>query len=111
MDRKKSGFDYHTVEDLHGMSAAEILSGPEEDSKMRHFTGMFGLCFRGKHSVFNATFGIVNFGYGVLNRIRKSELKFLIKSSASCCSWRTANDFRAERRGDPTCRSCEYLSK
>jgi len=40
VDRKKTGFDYHTVEDLHGMSAAEILSGPEEDSKMRHFTGM-----------------------------------------------------------------------
>lgn len=40
LDRKKTGFDYHTVEDLHGMSAAEILSGPKEDPKMRHFTGM-----------------------------------------------------------------------
>jgi hypothetical protein len=39
--KQKTGFDYHTVEDLHGMSAAEILSGPEEDRKMRHFTGAF----------------------------------------------------------------------
>ena len=35
----KTGFDYHTVEDLHGMSAREILTGPTDDSKMRHFTG------------------------------------------------------------------------
>ena len=39
-DGKKSGFDYHTVEDLHGMTAHEILSGPKEDPKMRHFTGV-----------------------------------------------------------------------
>jgi len=39
-DPKKTGFDYHTVEDLHGMTAHEILSGPKEDPKMRHFTGM-----------------------------------------------------------------------
>ncbi len=39
-DAKKSGFDYHTVEDLHGMTAHEILSGPKEDPKMRHFTGV-----------------------------------------------------------------------
>lgn len=36
---QKSGFDYHTVEDYHGMSAREILSGPKEDPKFRHFTG------------------------------------------------------------------------
>ena len=36
---RKTGFDYHTVEDYHGMSAHEILSGPKEDPKMRHFTG------------------------------------------------------------------------
>jgi len=37
--RQKTGFDYHTVEDLHGMTAHEILQGPTDDSKMRHFTG------------------------------------------------------------------------
>ena len=36
---RKTGFDYHTVEDYHGMTAHEILSGPKEDPKMRHFTG------------------------------------------------------------------------
>ena len=36
---RKTGFDYHTVEDYHGMTAQEILSGPKEDPKMRHFTG------------------------------------------------------------------------
>jgi NADH dehydrogenase (ubiquinone) Fe-S protein 2 len=37
----RSVFDYHTVEDLHGMSAADILAEPETrtESKMRHFTG------------------------------------------------------------------------
>jgi len=40
VDAKKAGFGYHTVEDLHGMTAHEILSGPKEDPKMRHFTGM-----------------------------------------------------------------------
>jgi hypothetical protein len=37
----RSVFDYHTVEDLHGMSAADLLAEPETrtDSKMRHFTG------------------------------------------------------------------------
>jgi len=38
-ETRKTGFDYHTVEDYHGMSAHEILSGPKEDPKMRHFTG------------------------------------------------------------------------
>ena len=38
-ENRKTGFDYHTVEDYHGMSAHEILSGPKEDPKMRHFTG------------------------------------------------------------------------
>ncbi len=38
---QKTVFDYHTVEDLHGMSAAEILEerGTEQERKMRHFTG------------------------------------------------------------------------
>ncbi|KAF9447841.1 NADH dehydrogenase I, D subunit [Macrolepiota fuliginosa MF-IS2] len=37
----KSSFDYHTVEDLHGMSAQQILAEPgtRDDAKMRHFTG------------------------------------------------------------------------
>jgi NADH dehydrogenase (ubiquinone) Fe-S protein 2 len=37
----KNVFDTHTVEDLHGMSAAEILAetGTRADAKMRHFTG------------------------------------------------------------------------
>ena len=39
VDTKKTGFDYHTVEDLHGMTATEILTGPTDDAKMRHFTG------------------------------------------------------------------------
>lgn len=38
----KNVFNTHTVEDLHGMSAAEILAetGTRADAKMRHFTGM-----------------------------------------------------------------------
>jgi NADH dehydrogenase (ubiquinone) Fe-S protein 2 len=37
---EKSVFEYHTVEDLHGMNAADILAEqPRPDSKMRHFTG------------------------------------------------------------------------
>ena len=39
VDTKKTAFDYHTVEDLHGMTATEILTGPTDDAKMRHFTG------------------------------------------------------------------------
>lgn len=37
----KNPFDTHTVEDLHGMSAAEILAetGTRADTKLRHFTG------------------------------------------------------------------------
>lgn len=42
-DARKTGFDYHTVEDYHGMTAHEILTGPKEDPKMRHFTGIFRL--------------------------------------------------------------------
>jgi len=40
----KPSFDYHTVEDLQGMTAQEILaeSGTRQDEKMRHFTGMCG---------------------------------------------------------------------
>lgn len=36
-------FQTHTVEDLHGMSAAEILTetGTRADAKLRHFTGKF----------------------------------------------------------------------
>ena len=37
----KNVYDTHTVEDLHGMSAAEILkeTGTRADTKLRHFTG------------------------------------------------------------------------
>lgn len=37
----RSRLDYHTVEDLQGMPAHEILPEPgtKEDAKMRHFTG------------------------------------------------------------------------
>ena len=39
----RNPFETHTVEDLHGMSAAEILAetGTRADAKLRHFTGMF----------------------------------------------------------------------
>ncbi|KAG5644976.1 NADH:ubiquinone oxidoreductase 49kD subunit [Asterophora parasitica] len=49
----KNVFDYHTVEDLHGMSAQEILSDPEgrKDSKMRHFTVNFGPQHPAAHGV------------------------------------------------------------
>lgn len=38
-------FDTHTVEDLHGMSASDILaeSGTRADSKLRHFTGTYAM--------------------------------------------------------------------
>lgn len=36
--RPKNLMDVHTVEDLQGMSAAE-LSGTRKDAQMRHFTG------------------------------------------------------------------------
>lgn len=41
----KNVFQTHTVEDLHGMSAAEILTetGTRADAKFRHFTGGFSL--------------------------------------------------------------------
>ena len=34
-------FDHHTVEDLHNMSATEVLAetGTRKDAQMRHFTG------------------------------------------------------------------------
>lgn len=37
----KHALDYHTVEDLHHMSAEDILSetGTRKDATMRHFTG------------------------------------------------------------------------
>lgn len=37
----KSVFDTHTVEDLHGMSASEILAetGSRAEASLRHFTG------------------------------------------------------------------------
>ncbi|KAF8555094.1 Ndufs2, NADH:ubiquinone oxidoreductase 49 kd subunit [Imleria badia] len=40
-DTAKNPLDTHTVEDLHGMSAAEILAetGTRADTKLRHFTG------------------------------------------------------------------------
>jgi NADH dehydrogenase (ubiquinone) Fe-S protein 2 len=51
VDTKKTGFDYHTVEDLHGMTATEILTGPTEDAKMRHFTVNFGPQHPAAHGV------------------------------------------------------------
>ncbi|KAF5311923.1 hypothetical protein D9619_002425 [Psilocybe cf. subviscida] len=53
---QKTGFDYHTVEDLHGMTAHEILGGPskdgpKEDTKMRHFTVNFGPQHPAAHGV------------------------------------------------------------
>lgn len=41
----KNVFETHTVEDLHGMSASDILaeSGTRADSKLRHFTGGFSI--------------------------------------------------------------------
>lgn len=57
-------FDYHTVEDLHGMSAADILAEPESrtDSKMRHFTGELNYqVVRGK-GLTNTGLRSVNFG-------------------------------------------------
>lgn len=37
----RSGLDYHTVEDLQGMSAVDLLAedGSRADAQMRHFTG------------------------------------------------------------------------
>ena len=37
----KNVFDTHTVEDLHGMHATDILAeaGTAKEAKMRHFTG------------------------------------------------------------------------
>ncbi|KIN93269.1 hypothetical protein M404DRAFT_528874 [Pisolithus tinctorius Marx 270] len=41
---KNNVFDTHTVEDLHGLSASEILAetGTRADTKLRHFTVNFG---------------------------------------------------------------------
>ncbi|KAF8971885.1 nife hydrogenase-like protein [Flammula alnicola] len=50
-EAQKTGFDYHTVEDLHGMTALEILTGPKEDTKMRHFTVNFGPQHPAAHGV------------------------------------------------------------
>ena len=44
----KNVFDTHTVEDLHGMHATEILAeaGTAREAKMRHFTGELNfLCY------------------------------------------------------------------
>ena len=43
----RNPFETHTVEDLHGMSATEILAetGTRADAKLRHFTGAFLLRF------------------------------------------------------------------
>ncbi len=37
----KNAFDYHTVEDLQGMTASQLLAetGSRQEAKMRHFTG------------------------------------------------------------------------
>ena len=39
----RTAHDYHTVEDLQGLHASDILPEPgtEKDAKMRHFTGVF----------------------------------------------------------------------
>ncbi|KAL0952189.1 hypothetical protein HGRIS_008800 [Hohenbuehelia grisea] len=49
----KNVFEYHTVEDLHGMSAAEILAetGTRAEAKMRHFTVNFGPQHPAAHGV------------------------------------------------------------
>jgi len=43
----KNVFDYHTVEDLQGMHASQILAetGSRADAKMRHFTGRLATTF------------------------------------------------------------------
>lgn len=60
----KTSFDYHTVEDLQGMSAHEILAEPgtREDAKMRHFTGMFNFFLQDSFH-FLIYEHIVNFGF------------------------------------------------
>ncbi|KAG1747722.1 hypothetical protein EDB19DRAFT_1686490 [Suillus lakei] len=42
--RQQEVHETHTVEDLHGMSAADILkeTGTRADAKLRHFTVNFG---------------------------------------------------------------------
>ncbi|ESK85634.1 nadh-ubiquinone oxidoreductase 49 kda [Moniliophthora roreri MCA 2997] len=49
----KNVFEYHTVEDLHGMSATDILAetGTRSDAKMRHFTVNFGPQHPAAHGV------------------------------------------------------------
>ncbi|KAJ4476187.1 Ndufs2, NADH:ubiquinone oxidoreductase 49 kd subunit [Lentinula aciculospora] len=49
----KNVFDYHTVEDLQGMHASEILAetGTRADAKMRHFTVNFGPQHPAAHGV------------------------------------------------------------
>ena len=48
----KHVFDTHTVEDLHGMAAKDILAetGSRKESQMRHFTGKFYLPQRYRYS-------------------------------------------------------------
>ena len=47
IDPQKNVFDYHTVEDLQGVSTAELLqeAGTEKERKMRHFTGGWSWCY------------------------------------------------------------------
>ncbi|TCD70111.1 NADH:ubiquinone oxidoreductase 49kD subunit [Steccherinum ochraceum] len=49
----KNVFDTHTVEDLHGMHASEILAetGTRKDAQMRHFTVNFGPQHPAAHGV------------------------------------------------------------
>ncbi|KAI9057073.1 Ndufs2, NADH:ubiquinone oxidoreductase 49 kd subunit [Trametes sanguinea] len=49
----KSVFDMHTVEDLHGMHASEILqeTGTRKDAQLRHFTVNFGPQHPAAHGV------------------------------------------------------------
>ena len=62
---EKTPHDYHTVEDLQGLHAAQILPTPgsEKDAKMRHFTGKFVLSFF-RPRVRLTVLLPVNFGYG-----------------------------------------------
>lgn len=46
VESQKNLLDYHTVEDLQGMSVAEVLqeAGTEKERRMRHFTGGWSWC-------------------------------------------------------------------
>lgn len=62
----KNVFDTHTVEDLHGMHATEILAetGTRRDAQLRHFTGEYAVVRGRAGSVLTALWRLraVNFG-------------------------------------------------